>query len=193
MRAMPEKKITTRRRSCLGRERIFLSLGSNVGRRPENLRWALSLIAADPDMTVIAVSLLYSTSPLGYTEQRDFLNGALELRSRLGPRELLRRLEGIEARLGKSTPFRNGPRRIDIDLVLYGGRVVLEQGLTVPHPRMHARRFVLAPLAEIAPRAVHPLLRRTVARLLAEVDDPGRVRPWGAWVPARESRRGRQA
>jgi 2-amino-4-hydroxy-6-hydroxymethyldihydropteridine diphosphokinase len=180
---MPGKRITTSRRSLLGRERIFLSLGSNVGRRPENLRRALTLIAADPDIAVVGVSLLYSTSPLGYTSQRDFLNGAVELRSRLGPRELLRRLEGIEARLGKSTPFRNGPRRIDIDLVLYGGRVVLEQGLTVPHPRMHGRRFVLAPLAEIAPRAVHPLLRRTAARLLAEVGNSERVRPWGAWAP----------
>ena len=180
-------------RQASGRERIFLSLGSNVGRRPDNLRRALGFLSVDPEITVVAVSRLYSTQPVGYTAQRDFLNGAVELRSRLGPRELLRRLEGIEARLGKSTPFRNGPRRIDIDLVLYGGRVVLEQGLTVPHPRMHARRFVLAPLSEIAPRAVHPLLRRTAASLLAEVDDHGRVRPWGAWVPARASRGGRQA
>src|SRR5512143_1146312 len=88
-----------------GRERIFLSLGSNVGRRPDNLRRALALIAAEPAIRVVAVSRLYSTSPVGYTPQRDFLNGAVELRSRLGPRELLRRLEGIEARLGKSTPF----------------------------------------------------------------------------------------
>lgn len=115
------------------------------------------------------------------------------MRSRLGPRELLRRLEGIEARLGKSTPFRNGPRLIDIDLVLYGGRVVLEPGLIVPHPRMHVRRFVLAPLAEIAPRAVHPVLRRTVSRLLAELRDKGGVRPWGAWAPARTSPRGGNA
>lgn len=170
-------------------ERIFLSLGSNVGRRPDNLRRALSLIAADPDIAVVGVSRLYSTSPVGYTAQRDFLNGALELRSRLGPRELLRRLEGIEARLGKSTPFRNGPRRIDIDLVLYGRRVVLERGLTVPHPRMHRRRFVLAPLAEIAPRVVHPLLRRSASRLLAEQADGG-VRLWGAWVSAAGRRGG---
>jgi 2-amino-4-hydroxy-6-hydroxymethyldihydropteridine diphosphokinase len=168
----------------MGRERIFLSLGSNVGRRPDNLRRALALLQADPEIAVVAVSRLYSTSPVGYTAQREFLNGAVELRSRLGPRELLRRLEGIEARLGKSTPHRNGPRRIDIDLVLYGGRMVRERGLRVPHPRMHRRRFVLVPLAEIAPRAVHPELRRTAGRLLAELDDAGRVWPWGAWVPA---------
>ncbi|HWR98155.1 MAG TPA: 2-amino-4-hydroxy-6-hydroxymethyldihydropteridine diphosphokinase [Candidatus Methanoperedens sp.] len=163
------------------RRRIFLSLGSNIGRRPDNLRRALRLLDAEPGIRVVAVSRLYSTSPVGYTEQNEFLNGAVELRSRLEPRELLRRLKGIEARLGKSTPFRNGPRRIDIDLVLYGGSVIRDRDLTVPHPRMHLRRFVLEPLAEIAPRTVHPVFRSTVARLLAEVEDAGRVRPWGAW------------
>lgn len=187
---MPTSTSPTSSRRSLGRERIFLSLGSNVGRRPDNLRRALSLIAADPDIAVVAVSCLYSTSPVGYTHQRDFLNGALELRSRLGPRELLRRLEGFEARLGKSTPFRNGPRRIDIDLVLYGGRVILERSLTVPHPRMHLRAFVLAPLVEIAPRAEHPVLRQSIARLLALAGGAREARPWGAWLPAVLSRGG---
>ena len=84
--------------------------------------------------------------------------------------------------MGKSTPFRNGPRRIDIDVVLYGQRQVLESGLTVPHPRMHGRRFVLEPLAEIAGRSIHPGLRRSVARILAELRPGESVRPWGAWV-----------
>ncbi|HEY5999450.1 MAG TPA: 2-amino-4-hydroxy-6-hydroxymethyldihydropteridine diphosphokinase [bacterium] len=190
---MPAKNHPSSRRGRPGRERVFLSLGSNVGRRPDNLRRALALIAAEPAIRVVAVSRLYSTAPVGYTAQRDFLNGAVELRSQLGPRELLRRLEGIEARLGKSTPFRNGPRLIDIDLVLYGGRVVLERGFEVPHPRMHLRRFVLEPLAEIAPRAVHPGLRRTIAGLLAGLKDDSQVRPWGAWAPAGALCRGGQA
>lgn len=104
------------------------------------------------------------------------------MRTSLSPRSLQRRLAGIEARIGKSTPFRNGPRRIDIDLLLFGRRRVRGRGLTVPHPRMHRRRFVLEPLVEIGPRAVHPVLRRTAARLLAGLGPGERVRPWGAWV-----------
>lgn len=84
--------------------------------------------------------------------------------------------------MGKSTPFRDGPRRIDIDLVLYGQRQVLERGLVVPHPRMHCRRFVLEPLAEIAARVFHPSLRRPVADILAGLGTGEDVRPWGAWV-----------
>ena len=170
--------------------RVFISLGSNVGRRPDNLRLALRLIAQDPDIAVVKVSRLYSTSPVGYTAQREFLNGVLELRTRLSPGALLERLQGIEARLGKSTPFRNGPRRIDIDVVLYGRRVVRQRDLAIPHPRMHRRRFVLEPLVELAPRAWHPKLRRTAARLLGELGAGGQVRPWGAWSTAGRSRRG---
>jgi len=176
-----------------GRERIFLSLGSNVGRRPDNLRRALNLLLAEPGVAVVTTSQLYSTSPVGYTTQRDFLNGVVELRSRLGPRDLLRRLGEIETRMGKSTPFRNGPRRIDIDLVLYGSRVIRERGLLVPHPRMHERRFVLEPLVELAPRFLHPVLRRTMARLLAEQGTGERVRPWGVWVESNRPRRGGHA
>ena len=106
------------------------------------------------------------------------------MRTRLSPRDLLGRLERIEERMGKSTPFRNGPRRIDIDVVLFGQRQVRESGLIVPHPRMHGRRFVLEPLAQIAARAVHPGLRRPVARLLAELGPGENVRPWGSWVRA---------
>ena len=95
--------------------------------------------------------------------------------------------------MGKSTPFRNGPRRIDIDLVLYGSRVIRERGLLVPHPRMHERRFVLEPLVELAPRFLHPVLRRTMARLLAEQGTGERVRPWGVWVESNRPRRGGHA
>ena len=113
------------------------------------------------------------------------------MRTRLGPRDLLGRLGRIEERMGKSTPFRDGPRGIDIDVVLYGQRRVLESGLIVPHPRMHVRRFVLEPLAEIAARAIHPVLRRPVARMFAGLEPGGEsVRPWGAWVAGDRQRRG---
>jgi len=165
-----------------GRERVFVSLGSNVGRRPDNLRKARDLISREPGIRVVGASLLYSTSPVGYTAQRKFINGVLELRTSQSPRDLLDCLERIEVRMGKSTPFRNGPRSIDIDVVLYGQRKVRGCGLVVPHPRMHCRRFVLEPLAEIAARVFHPGLRCSVAHLLAGLGPGERVRPWGAWV-----------
>ena len=164
------------------RERVFLSLGSNVGRRPDNLRKARELIRREPGIRVVGTSLLYSTSPVGYTAQRTFINGVLELRTSQSPRNLLDCLERIEVRMGKSTPFRNGPRRIDIDVVLYGQRQISECGLMVPHPRMHCRRFVLEPLAEIGARVFHPGLRRAVSRLFAGSGSDELVRPWGAWV-----------
>ena len=177
----------------LTRERIFLSLGSNVGRRPDNLRRALRMLILDPDIRVVRVSQLYRTMPVGYTAQREFLNGVVELRSLLEPQELLSRLTELELRMGKSTPFRNGPRLIDIDLLLYGDRVIRGRRLQVPHPRMHQRRFVLEPLAELAPGVVHPVRRRTAARLLEALGSGQRVRPWGAWVRTDRFRRGGRA
>lgn len=112
------------------------------------------------------------------------------MRTGLSPRELLRRLGGIERLIGKNTPFRNGPRSIDIDVLLFGRRLVREGGLVVPHPRMHGRRFVLEPLAEIAPRVIHPVLRRTARRLLAGLGRGEHVRLWGARKTGAWSRQG---
>jgi 2-amino-4-hydroxy-6-hydroxymethyldihydropteridine diphosphokinase len=164
-----------------GRERVFLSLGSNVGRRPDHLRRALRLIEADPSIEVAGTSFLYKTSPLGYTAQRDFLNGAVEIRTSRDPAALLNRLQEIEKKVGKSVPFPGGPRKIDIDVLFYGKRVVRRKNLIVPHPRLHGRKFVLVPLKELAPRFLHPRLGKTTARLLRECRSSETVELWGAW------------
>jgi 2-amino-4-hydroxy-6-hydroxymethyldihydropteridine diphosphokinase len=130
---------------------------------------------------VAKTSFLYNTTPVGYTAQRDFLNGVLEIRTSLGPVELLGRLQEAEHRLGKAVSFRGGPRKIDIDLLLYGNRVVRTRDLVLPHPRLHRRKFVLVPLAEIAPSFIHPGVRKSVARLLDECRSSEEVECWGKW------------
>jgi 2-amino-4-hydroxy-6-hydroxymethyldihydropteridine diphosphokinase len=133
--------------------RTFVGLGSNLGDPPEQLRRALELLGAEEGVEVVAVSSLRETDPVGYEAQPRFLNGAVELRTTLSARELLERLLAIERRLGRVRGVgpRLGPRTIDLDLLLYGDEVVDEEGLVVPHPRLHERRFALEPLAELDP------------------------------------------
>jgi 2-amino-4-hydroxy-6-hydroxymethyldihydropteridine diphosphokinase len=168
------------RRSGGAGERVFLGLGSNVGRRPDHLRRALRCLPA-PEIRAVKTSFLYNTTPVGYTAQRDFLNGVLEIRTPLSPEELLGQLQETERRLGKAVSFRGGPRKIDIDLLLYGDRVVKTRDLTLPHPRLHRRKFVLVPLAQIAPSCIHPVMGKSVARLLGECRSGEEVKCWGKW------------
>jgi len=142
----------------------YVGLGSNLGDREATLRAA---IAALPG--VVAVSELRETDPVGVTEQPAFLNGAVALETDLSPRELLETLLAVERELGRQRRERWGPRTIDLDLLVYGSETVDEPGLTVPHPRLHERRFALDPLAEIAPRLVIPG-RGRVKDLLSELD-----------------------
>jgi 2-amino-4-hydroxy-6-hydroxymethyldihydropteridine diphosphokinase len=133
--------------------RAFVGLGSNLGDPEELIASALELLAAEEGIEVLAVSSLRETDPVGFEDQPRFLNGAAELATELAPGELLERLLAIERRLGRirGEGPRFGPRTIDLDLLLYGEETVQEPGLTLPHPRLHERRFVLEPLAELDP------------------------------------------
>ena len=137
--------------------RAFVGLGANLGDRRRTLRAALDALADEAGIEVVTVSTLRETEPVGVGEQPRFLNGAAELETTLTAHELLGRLLAVEQRFGRvRTPGEHGPRTLDLDLLLYGDEVIDEPGLTVPHPRLHERRFVLEPLAELAPGLVVP-------------------------------------
>lgn len=147
----------------------FVGIGSNLGDRESNLRQAIDLLRAEDGIDVVAVSELRETEPVGPVEQGPFLNGAVRVSTELSARELLNRLLEIEQRLGRVRRERFGPRTIDLDVLVYGEDVVDEPGLTVPHPRLHERRFALEPLAELAPGLVVPG-RGPVSGLLSELE-----------------------
>lgn len=148
----------------------YIALGSNLGDRRANIESAINLIWDGGQTQVTNCSPLIETAPVGGPpNQGPFLNAACEVKTTRSPRELLDLLLGIEHELGRERRERWGPRTIDLDLLLYGDVVVDEPGLTIPHPRMHERAFVLEPLAAIAPRMVHPVLRQSIAIIQSTV------------------------
>lgn len=153
--------------------RAYIGLGSNVGDRAATCRRAVELLGRAG--TVTQVSSFYCTEPVGDQAQDDFVNAVVELETDLDPLGLLSACQAIENELGRVRERRWGPRTIDLDILLYGDRVVSEDRITVPHPFLPMRRFVLVPLAEIAPEVVHPLSGKTVKELLEGLDDPHRV------------------
>jgi 2-amino-4-hydroxy-6-hydroxymethyldihydropteridine diphosphokinase len=137
--------------------RAFVGLGANLGDRRRALRAAVDALAAEDGVEVVSVSVLRETEPVGVGQQPLYLNGAAQLETTLTARELLDRLLAVEQRFGRvRVPGEHGPRTLDLDLLLYGDEVIDDSGFTVPHPRLHERRFVLEPLAELAPGLVVP-------------------------------------
>jgi len=154
---------------------VYFSLGSNVGERERNLRAAIAALG-DAGVRVTQVSSFYETEPVDFLEQAWFLNCAIEGETDVPAPELLRALRGIELRMGSKKLVAKGPRLIDMDILLYSSETIDTKELQVPHPRMHLRRFVLVPLAEIAPEAMHPSLKKTTKQLLEETPDRSTVR-----------------
>jgi 2-amino-4-hydroxy-6-hydroxymethyldihydropteridine diphosphokinase len=157
---------------------VYLSLGSNIGDREANLAAAIERFTV-PDLHVLRQSPVYETEPVGYADQRWFLNLVVEAETTLFPLQLLARIGRIERELGRVRTVPNGPRTIDIDILLYGKAVVHAAQLEIPHPRLCERRFVLVPLADLAPGLRHPLTHQTVRQLL-EAAPPQTVRPFHA-------------
>ena len=156
-------------------KRVYLSLGSNIGDREGNLRKAVERLAA-LDIRVLRASRIYETEPVDYKDQAWFLNQVVEAETALFPMQLLTRTGRVERELGRTRTVRNGPRTIDIDILFYGAATVETARLEIPHPRIAQRRFVLAPLAELAPLLRHPVTHRTVREML-ESAPPAVVRP----------------
>ena len=152
---------------------VYLALGSNLGNRAANLKEAIASLP--PQMEVKARSKVYETPPWGHTEQENFYNQVLRANTYLAPELLLKHLKRLEVALGRKPSFQNGPRLIDMDILFYDDLVLNTPALTIPHPHVHERGFVLLPMMDIAPDYVHPVKQRSVRELLAGCDLHGIV------------------
>ena len=160
----------------------YVGLGANLGDPEGQLREALKRLNDAAEVEVTRVSAFYRNPTLGPPDQPWYVNAVARVRTRLGPEELLRLLQQVETAMGRVRAERWGPRRLDLDLLLYNGEVIFAPDLVVPHPEMHRRGFVLVPLAEIAPQAWHPVLGKSAGELLSELNpaDRAAVQPLAA-------------
>ncbi len=150
---------------------VYLSLGTNLGERLDNLATARAMLS--PDVRVEKLSSVYETAPWGYSDQANFYNQVLLGKTMLTPLRLLNKLKRIEKMMGREQTFRYGPRVIDLDILFYESRIINTKRLQIPHPRLQERAFVLVPLVEIAPDFVHPQLGLTMQALLGQVGEGG--------------------
>jgi 2-amino-4-hydroxy-6-hydroxymethyldihydropteridine diphosphokinase len=156
---------------------VYLGLGANTGDRRANLEKALGLLGER--LCIDMVSSVYETEPVGYEDQPPFLNAVCCVTTDIGPLQLLSLVKGIEATMGRVPNFTDGPRPIDIDIIIYGKLVMVDPELTIPHPRMGERAFVLVPLAEIAPDLIHPFSGESIGDMLAKVGGKDGVKKTG--------------
>jgi 2-amino-4-hydroxy-6-hydroxymethyldihydropteridine diphosphokinase len=166
---------------------VYLSLGTNLGDRAGNLQAAMASLPK-AGVHVKRMSSVYETEPVDYLDQAWFLNMAVEVKTKLVPAELLKTLRAIETKMGSKKLVAKGPRLIDMDILLYADEVIDTAELQIPHPRMQLRRFVLEPLAEIAPNVQHPVLHLSIADLLARTPDRSTVRVATALQPGQHGR-----
>jgi 2-amino-4-hydroxy-6-hydroxymethyldihydropteridine diphosphokinase len=153
--------------------KAYLSTGSNLGDRQARLETAQQTLHAWPGITVTRVSPIYETEPWGYLDQPLFLNQVVEIETEIPPEELLPVMKKIEKEMGRTPNFKNGPRVIDIDIILYGDWVIEREGLSIPHANIALRAFVLVPLADLIPDFVHPVLKKTIRQMEEEIDCSG--------------------
>ena len=146
--------------------KAYIGLGSNMGNKEANIKNAIQAMDCDSCTTrVVSISKLYETEPVGYAEQEDFLNGAVEIKTLLMPDELIKFLLDIESGLMRERTIKWGPRTIDLDILLYDNIITSNETLIIPHPRMHERLFVLTPLCDIAPYLMHPVFNKRMIEL----------------------------
>ena len=155
----------------MSKSTVYLALGTNLGDRPGNLQNAIA--GLPPVVTVLESSPVYETLPWGVTDQPAFLNMVIKAETHSEPLELMKHLKLLETRLGRLPSIRYGPRLIDIDLLFYDDLILNTAELTIPHPNLHERAFVLVPLSDLAPEFIHPVTGKTVRQLLAEVSATG--------------------
>ena len=152
-------------------ERVYLSLGTNLGNRELNLKAVRN--ALPPEVNIMDSSPVYQTEPWGYLDQPDFLNQVLAVETSLSPDDLLDYVKGIEKKIGRTPSIRFGPRIVDIDILFYGDRIIAEENIEIPHPRLKERAFVLIPLADLAPDLIYPGTNYSISDLLLNVDLTG--------------------